>query len=176
MEAAEFERRFLAMVFGTETPITVGTVAFTTGCSLQEAASYLESFAKRGIITMDVNERGDLVYDYPGRLLIRSAPQLPSGPGPLRREATINGNLPALRTREQVLLRSSAHPGTAAVLSFFWPGIGHIYAGDVPRGLLWMLGVFMGYVALIVPGMILHVLCIISSARLAEQAALPPAR
>lgn len=60
------------------------------------------------------------------------------------------------------------NPGTAAVLSFVWPGAGQMYAGKVGQGLLWMLAVGIGYVALIVPGLILHGLCIFSATRAAR--------
>jgi TM2 domain-containing membrane protein YozV len=30
-------------------------------------------------------------------------------------------------------------PGTAAVLSFFIPGVGQIYNGDIWRGLFWLI-------------------------------------
>ena len=62
------------------------------------------------------------------------------------------------------------NPGTAAVLSFVWPGAGQMYAGKVGQGLLWMLAVGIGYVALIVPGLILHGLCIFSAARAVRDA------
>lgn len=31
------------------------------------------------------------------------------------------------------------HPGTAAVLSFFIPGVGQIYNGEFLRGLFWLI-------------------------------------
>ncbi len=55
------------------------------------------------------------------------------------------------------------HPGIAAVLSFFFPGVGQIYRGKIFRGLLWMAAVAVGYWLLIVPGLILHLLCIIAA-------------
>lgn len=32
-----------------------------------------------------------------------------------------------------------SRPGTAAVLSFFIPGVGQIYNGDILRGLFWLI-------------------------------------
>ncbi|NUO19799.1 zinc ribbon domain-containing protein [bacterium] len=55
------------------------------------------------------------------------------------------------------------HPGIAAVLSFFFPGVGQIYRGKILRGLLWMAAVAVGYWLLIVPGLVLHLLCIINA-------------
>jgi TM2 domain-containing membrane protein YozV len=56
------------------------------------------------------------------------------------------------------------NPGIAAVLSVFWPGLGQIYKGQVINGLVWMVVVFIGYLLLVVPGLILHVCCIIGAA------------
>jgi TM2 domain-containing membrane protein YozV len=56
------------------------------------------------------------------------------------------------------------HPGVAAVLSLLIPGAGQIYKGHVIRGLLWLVFVPLGYICLVVPGLILHALCIILAA------------
>lgn len=55
------------------------------------------------------------------------------------------------------------NPGVAAVLSFFIPGLGQIYRGKIGKGLLWLLIVPIGYVMLIVPGLVLHVVCIVNA-------------
>jgi TM2 domain-containing membrane protein YozV len=54
-------------------------------------------------------------------------------------------------------------PGIAAVLSFFIPGLGQLYKGQILNGIAWFLFVLIGYAALIVPGLILHVFCIIGA-------------
>lgn len=54
-------------------------------------------------------------------------------------------------------------PGVAIVLSFFIPGLGQMYRGKIGRGLLWLIFVPIGYFALVVPGLILHLLCIVNS-------------
>ena len=54
-------------------------------------------------------------------------------------------------------------PGLAAVLSFFMPGLGQLYKGQIINGIFWFLFVSMGYVALIVPGLILHFFCVIGA-------------
>ena len=48
-------------------------------------------------------------------------------------------------------------PGIAAVLSFFVPGLGHVYAGQLGAGLLWFLATGFGYWAILVPGFLIHV-------------------
>src|SRR5438309_11320192 len=56
------------------------------------------------------------------------------------------------------------HPGIAAVLSFLIPGAGQMYKGRVISGLLWFVFVGIGYFLLIIPGIFLHVLCIVTAA------------
>jgi TM2 domain-containing membrane protein YozV len=51
-------------------------------------------------------------------------------------------------------------PGVAMVLSFVWPGLGQIYRGNLGSGLLWMITIPVGYLCLIVPGVILHIVCV----------------
>ncbi len=51
-------------------------------------------------------------------------------------------------------------PGGAAVLSFFIPGLGQLYRGGIGRGILWVIGVVIGYFFFVVPGIIAHLICI----------------
>jgi TM2 domain-containing membrane protein YozV len=55
-------------------------------------------------------------------------------------------------------------PIVAAVLSLLIPGMGQFYKGQVINGVFWFLIVLIGYVALIVPGVALHVCCVIGAA------------
>jgi TM2 domain-containing membrane protein YozV len=55
-------------------------------------------------------------------------------------------------------------PGVAAILSLFIPGVGQMYKGDVLTGILWMIIVTIGYFLLVVPGLILHLICILTAA------------
>lgn len=54
-----------------------------------------------------------------------------------------------------------AFNGVAAVLSFLLPGLGQVYRGSVLAGLLWLVVVLLGYAMLIVPGLVLHILCVV---------------
>ncbi|MEF2147229.1 zinc ribbon domain-containing protein [Aquilutibacter rugosus] len=56
------------------------------------------------------------------------------------------------------------HPGIAAVLSLVIPGAGQMYKGQVGAGIVWLVAVVIGYFLLVVPGLILHLLCILSAA------------
>jgi TM2 domain-containing membrane protein YozV len=55
-------------------------------------------------------------------------------------------------------------PGVAAVLSFFIPGLGQMYKGQIVNGLAWLIVVIIGYALFIIPGLILHLLCILGAA------------
>jgi TM2 domain-containing membrane protein YozV len=55
------------------------------------------------------------------------------------------------------------NPGVAALASLVWPGAGQMYAGRIGTGLAWGAFTLAGYL-LIVPGLILHVLCMFSAA------------
>jgi hypothetical protein len=54
-------------------------------------------------------------------------------------------------------------PGLAAVLSLFLPGLGQLYKGQIINGIFWFMFVSMGYVALILPGLILHFFCVLGA-------------
>lgn len=54
-------------------------------------------------------------------------------------------------------------PGIAAVLSFLIPGMGQMYKGQIFNGLLWLIIVAVGYFFLIIPGLVLHLICIIAA-------------
>lgn len=55
-------------------------------------------------------------------------------------------------------------PGIAALLSLIIPGAGQLYKGYVLRGLIWFVVVIVGYFLFIIPGAILHFICIITAA------------
>jgi hypothetical protein len=54
--------------------------------------------------------------------------------------------------------------GIAAVLSLVLPGAGQMYKGHVGSGIGWMVCTFLGYLALVLPGLVLHGLCIANAA------------
>lgn len=55
-------------------------------------------------------------------------------------------------------------PGVAAVLSLIIPGAGQMYKGHIGKGLFWLLITAIGYFCFIIPGLVLHILCIVSAA------------
>ena len=54
-------------------------------------------------------------------------------------------------------------PGIAAVLSVLLPGLGQVYAGRLLAGALWFLATSISYWAILVPGILVHALCIWSA-------------
>jgi hypothetical protein len=50
---------------------------------------------------------------------------------------------------------------TAAFLTFLIPGWGHLRRGQIKSGLIWMVVVLVGYFLMILPGLILHIICMI---------------
>jgi TM2 domain-containing membrane protein YozV len=56
------------------------------------------------------------------------------------------------------------NPGIAAVLSLVIPGVGQMYKGQVANGIAWLIFVVGGYLLFVIPGVILHLLCILGAA------------
>jgi hypothetical protein len=54
-------------------------------------------------------------------------------------------------------------PGLAALLSFFIPGLGQLYKGQILNGIVWFFMVGFGYMALILPGLVLHFFCVLGA-------------
>jgi hypothetical protein len=55
--------------------------------------------------------------------------------------------------------------GLAMLLSFCLPGMGQIYRGDTRKGVNWMLGTLAAYCCVILPGLVVHLLCIIDAGK-----------
>ncbi len=66
------------------------------------------------------------------------------------------------------------NPATAASLSLILPGAGQMYKGSLFNGFAWFVLVVVGYLAFIVPGLVLHLCCIIG-ATLGDPTRLHPA-
>jgi TM2 domain-containing membrane protein YozV len=55
-------------------------------------------------------------------------------------------------------------PLVAAILSFIIPGLGQLYKGQIINGAIWFVFVIIGYVAFIIPGLVLHTCCVVGAA------------
>mgnify|MGYP001373206528 FL=1 len=51
----------------------------------------------------------------------------------------------------------------AALLSLVVPGIGSMYEGHIGKGFMFLIGAIIGYVALVIPGIIIHLFSIVSA-------------
>jgi TM2 domain-containing membrane protein YozV len=56
-------------------------------------------------------------------------------------------------------------PGISAVLSVLIPGLGQVYCGRLLAGGLWFLGTALAYSAVLLPGFLVHALCVWSAYR-----------
>jgi TM2 domain-containing membrane protein YozV len=54
--------------------------------------------------------------------------------------------------------------GVAAVLSLVIPGAGQMYKGQAANGIVWLIVVVGGYIFFILPGILLHICCILGAA------------
>ena len=52
----------------------------------------------------------------------------------------------------------------AAVLSLVIPGAGQIYKGRTVTGIAWLVFTVLGYLTLVLPGMLLHFICVFHAA------------
>ena len=56
------------------------------------------------------------------------------------------------------------NPAVAFLLSLFIPGLGQLYKGQVLNGVAWFVVVTIGYLAFIIPGIILQLCCAVGAA------------
>lgn len=56
-------------------------------------------------------------------------------------------------------------PVVAALLSLFLPGVGQMYKGEVGIGIALLIGTIIGYMACVVPGIVLHIVAIVHAAQ-----------
>jgi hypothetical protein len=170
MDYLVFERRLLRLIFRSNVPLTPVHVAYYLGLPISEARSHLDSMVSQGILELDSDESGHILYSYPMRPPLAELPE----PRPPRRKR---------KRQQQALIPSPMHarhptngaeimlieerrfsPAAAAALSFFLPGVGQIYSGRVPQGIGWMLATGLGYLLFLVPGLILHICCVVNAA------------
>lgn len=278
MDYRTFEQKLLDTIFTTDVPLNPATIAFLYKLTVQQASDLLQQAAVNGLLNIESDEEGNLLYTYPNRvrlprdgkidprradaagqnkpvqvalvptppaalaptppaptalpdsidLLEASAPREDSKAGAATSLPSVTASAQPSAAREasggsmrcpfcsEVILvgakkckhchefldfalrdiQSLRQPGAAhapppptslaplprpepvqiqqwtstnatqaALLSFFVPGLGQMCSGRVPAGLLWMMFTCLGYVCFIVPGIVLHILCVINAAR-----------
>jgi TM2 domain-containing membrane protein YozV len=213
MDYVTFERRLLHLMFRTNAPLTPVHVAYYLDLPIAEARTHLDHLVEMGVLELDSDERGNLVYNFPMRPRAEALPD-PAPPRNKDKKKKKRAATPAdgtasasseptltivrpildaddtaaralLESREPRLLSAPARtpepgerqlelvmvdgrryysPAAAAALSLFLPGVGQIYTGRVAQGVGWMLATGLGYLSFMIPGLILHICCIVNAA------------
>jgi len=57
----------------------------------------------------------------------------------------------------------------AGILSFLVPGLGQVYAGKIARGIVFFVAAAIGYVAFVLPGVIVWIINIFDAVKQAER-------
>lgn len=168
MDYLAFERRLLRLMFRSNTPLTPVHVAYYLDLSVAEARSHLDQMVSLGILELDSDGDGHLVYNYPMRPPVASLP----APHPVRhrkrkpKELRMLSPMSTSTLASDLALAEMRHysPAAAAALSLFLPGVGQIYSGRIPQGIGWMLATGLGYILFLIPGLILHICCVVNAA------------
>jgi hypothetical protein len=150
-DPAVIEHRLLDLAYTTDSLITAPLLAYYAPCSIEDAERVLDRLVAEDRLRLEVDDNGNVSYEVPNRVRLQSAGALVRNP---------NAPLESIRT---------PNPGVAAILSLVVPGAGHLYAGRPLSAVLWFMAVSLGYLLLIVPGVLLHILCIASAASVSHQ-------
>lgn len=147
-DASAIEQRLLELAYTTDATLTAPALAYFAPCSIEDAERVLDALATRDQLVMEVQDDGTIVYELRGRQKLAEARPQP------------RALVPVVRPSPMVPVVS---PTLAVVLSLFFPGAGHLYAGRVVSAILWFLVVSAGYV-LVLPGLVLHLFNMVSAA------------
>lgn len=189
------EHRLLELAYTTDAKITAAALAYFAPCSFEDAESVLDALTARERIRMDIEDDGTIIYMIPDRQRMPARPesarpepapraqQEPAGFGGFGGFAGFAGFERAVprfeaanqrglvrQVQQPLTMRAfrGASPTAAAVLSMFIPGAGQLYAGRWVSAFLWFMVVGAGY-ALVLPGLVLHLFCVISAASSAHR-------
>jgi hypothetical protein len=156
MEKVEFEKRFLALVYQTDTVITAPNIAYHLSMPIEEAQENLLTLELNGTLQQATDSNGNTYYLFPNR----PAPgTLPAGSG-LEKEVRIGSPMnPGLQNPAELPVAPIySNPGAKGmnvngmVLNVIFPGVGSLVCGKM-AGLamlgLVLLGVFL---LLMLPG------------------------
>jgi hypothetical protein len=140
MEYGQFERRILGLIFRSNVPLTPVHMAYHLDISIAESRLHLDRMVANGILELDSDERGNILFVYPLRPPLETLK--PASPPRRRRRRRSSraasdrgpGAVPALAPLVRIDEERSYSPAAAAALSLFLPGVGQIYSGRVPQG------------------------------------------
>ena len=148
-DPAVIEHRLLDLAYTTDAVITAPLLAYYVPCRIEDAERVLDRLAGEDRLRLEVDDDGNVFYVFPNRQ--RVAPPRPQ----------------LALVRQEPFELETRHPpnaAAAAVLSMIVPGAGQLYAGRPLSAVAWFCVVTMGYLLLVVPGVLLHILCIASAA------------
>jgi len=149
-DPAVIEHRLLDLAYTTDSVITAGLLAYYAPCSIEDAEKVLDGLVAQDRLRLEIDDDGNIRYEMPNRARIES-------PRALVRQAAAP-------------LAHTPNPALAAVLSLIVPGAGQLYAGRPVSAVLWFVVVSVGYLLLIVPGVVLHAICIAAAASATHRA------
>ncbi len=144
-DPAVIEHRLLDLAYTSDALITAPLLAYYAPCAIEDAEHVLDRLVAEERLRLEVDDEGNVSYVVPNRQRISP----PHALAPLSETGMVSSRAP--------------HAGVAALLSLVVPGAGQLYVGRPLSALSWFVVVTMGYL-LIVPGILLHILCIASAA------------
>jgi hypothetical protein len=149
-DPAVIEHRLLDLAYTTDAVLTAPLLAYYVPCRIEDADRVMERLATEGRLRMEVDDDGNVFYEFPNRQRLA----LPKQSYALARRPP----------SYELEVRQPPNAAAAAVLSMIVPGAGQLYAGRPLSGIAWFVLVTMGYLLLIVPGVLLHIFCVASAA------------
>ena len=150
-DPAVIEHRLLDLAYTTDAELTPQLLAYYAPCSIEDADRVFTRLTAEDRLRMNIDDDGNVTYTMPGRTRLHLPRPVALVPHPAA-----------------VLTRHEPSAAVAAILSLVVPGAGQLYAGRPIAALGWFMVVTFGYLFLIFPGMILHILCIASAAAVAH--------
>lgn len=155
-DPAVIEHRLLDLAYTTDSVITAPLLAYYVPCAIEDAERVLDRLVAESRLQLEVDDDGNVQYIVPNRQRVA-------------RPRALDAVALERRTPTFLEVRHPPNPAAAAVLSMIVPGAGQLYAGRPLSAIAWFLLVTMGYLLLIVPGILLHVLCVAAAAGAAHQ-------
>ena len=160
-DPAVIEHRLLELAYTTDAKITAPVLAYFAPCSIEDAECVLDTLVARDRIDMEVRDDGQIEYIFRNRHKLTPLRERP-------REHHESALARQLRVPLAVRNGHEASPLLAAGLSLVIPGAGQVYTGNFASAIVWFIVVSAGY-TLILPGLVLHVLCIAAAASSAHR-------
>ncbi|HUS32416.1 MAG TPA: hypothetical protein VMZ53_28140 [Kofleriaceae bacterium] len=164
-DPAVIEHRLLDLAYTTDATITTPLLAYYAPCSIKDAEHVLDRLVTEERLQMEVDDDGNIFYVMPGR----QKGVLPPATEGHTAHATHTPYALVPQVHPVLELRPPPNPAAAAVLSLIVPGAGQLYAGRPLAAVAWFTLVTIGYMLLIVPGVLLHILCVASASAAANQ-------